>query len=155
MQDAGDPQKLGAKDQSALDLDAKKELASHTADVQTDAAKATTNLQMKTAEQAHGHAMEATNASNKHEQMMAKLGHPLQAAAPAAAGASPTTENEQASGKTAKRFSNPEEVRSAMQEAYDDGFIFVSSLKDGGGMTYRYLNPDRRELLITFAPEKS
>jgi len=158
MQDAGDPQKLGAADQVALETNAKKELVEHQADTAVDQAKQTANATMKVADQAHGHAMEAAKESNKHAQTMAKLGHPLQQAGGASPGGSvPASANQPAAqgpAATAKRFSKPAAVRQAMQEAYEEGFVFASSVNLDGEMSYRYLHPDRRELLITFAPEK-
>src|SRR5208282_4352244 len=85
MQDAGDPQKLGANDQNALDIKKATAVAEHAAQMEQDTAKVTTSLQMKTAEQAHGHAMESSKESNKHTQTMTKLGAPP-AQAPAAGG---------------------------------------------------------------------
>jgi len=155
MQDAGDPQKLGAKDQSDLDTAAKKELVEHAAATQVDAAKQTANTNMKVAEQAHGHAMEASAASNKHEQTMAKLGHPLPAAAPAAQASDGKQATPGAAALAAKRFTKPAAVQQAMREAYDEGFVFATSVNIDGEQTYRYLHPDRRVLLITFDPEKA
>jgi hypothetical protein len=76
-------------------------------------------------------------------------GGPPAAGAPAAPAAAPA-----ASGKktTTKRFAVPDEMRQAMHEAMVDGFVFVTALNDGGATSYRYLNPDQRELYLTFAP---
>lgn len=161
MQDAGDPQKLGAKDQLDMETDAKKDVLQHTSDLQVDAAKQTANVNMKVAAQAHGHAMESGQAANKHEQTMAKLGHPLQAAAPApaTAGAPASASQPAADGaggppaKTSKRFTTPVLVKAAMEEALEEGFQFITALNQHGATSYRYLHPDRRELLITFAPD--
>jgi len=153
MQDAGDPQKLGAKDQSDLDTAAKKELVEHQADTQVDAAKQTAGVNMKVAEQAHGHALAAAAVNNKHEQTMAKLGHPLQAAAPAQAAGSAATPDKQLE-PAAKRFTKPVPVREAMREAYEEGFVFASQVNIDGEQSYRYLHPDSRVLVITYAPAK-
>jgi HK97 family phage portal protein len=157
MQDAGDPQKLGASDQADLDTKSKQAVAEHAAQMTQETAQVAAKTNMKVAEQAHGHAIAAAQVSNKHEQTMAKLGHPPQAAAPtAAAPAKPGTPAAPAAapapGKTAKRFSNAPEVKEAMEAAMNEGFVFVTALNEEGATTYRYLNPDRRELLITFEP---
>ncbi len=159
MQDAGDPQKLGAADQADLDTKSKQAIAEHAAQMAQDTAKVTTNLQMKTAEQAHGHAMEASKESNKHVQTMTKLGH--LPAAPGAPGAPAASANQPAAAdaaapekKAVKRFVEVSDVQAAMQEAYDDDFIFVTAVNDVEGRSYRYANVDGRELVIVHEREK-
>ncbi len=158
MQDAGDPQKLGAADQAAIDTKKQTDIAEHAAQMAQDTAKVSTNLQMKTAEQSHGHAMEASKESNKHTQTMAKIAPPQSVVAQPAAGGPPAAGAPAAApapdGKktTTKRFAVPDEMRQAMHEAMADGFVFVTALNDGGATSYRYLNPDHRELYLTFAP---
>jgi hypothetical protein len=125
-----------------------------------DTAKVSTNLQMKTAEQAHGHAMEAAKVGNKHTQTMAKIAPQSVAAQPAAGGppaAGPPAASAPAadSKKTSKRFATPDEMRQAMHEAMADGFVFVTAINDGGATSYRYLKPDHSELLLTFAPAEN
>ncbi len=160
MQDAGDPQKLGAKDQSDLDTQSKKEVAEHAAQMAQETAAAATKNQMKTAEQTHGHMMEASALNNKHTVTMTKLGHtPNQPAvqnvsgqgAGAASQNEPAAQEPAAAGKkTAKRFSKLEDVKQAMQEAADEGFVFINAVKEGADVSYRYLNPDHSELTLVF-----
>jgi hypothetical protein len=159
MQDAGDPQKLGAADQAALDTKKATDVAEHAAQMAQDTAKVSTNLQMKTAEQSHGHAMEAAKVGNKHTQTMAKIAPQSVAAQPAAGGppaagaaAASAAASADNSKKTSKRFATPDEMRQAMHEAMADGFVFVTAINDGGATSYRYLKPDHSELLLTFAP---
>lgn len=161
MQDAGDPQKLGAEDQNQLDITKATAVAEHGAQMAQDTAKVTTNLQMKTAEQSHGHAMEALKEGNKHTQTMAKQGltpsgnkpgaGDAQSAAPGASKDQPAAAD-QAPAKAAKRFSSPEELRLCMQHAMDEGFVFASATKEAGSTLYRYLNPDHRELFLRWMP---
>lgn len=155
MQDAGDPQKLGAEDQNQLDIDKATAVAEHAAQMQQDTAKVTTNLQMKTAEQSHTHAMEASKESNKHTQTMAKIAPQSVAAPTAAPGGAPAATpppTPPAGGGKGKRYRNPETARNAMEEAMDAGFMFVSSQRVAGETSYRYLHPDRRELFIRYMP---
>ncbi len=158
MQDAGDPQKLGAADQADLDTKSKQAIAEHAAQMAQDTAKVTTNLQMKTAEQAHGHAMEASKESNKHVQTMTKLGHlpaaPGAPGAPAASANQPAADDPDAPVKSVKRFSEVSDVKTAMQAAYDDDFVFVTAINDAEGRSYRYANVDGRELVIVHEREK-
>lgn len=166
MQDAGDPQKLGAGDQSDLDTKKANDIAEHASQLQQDAAATQTKLQMKAAEQAHGHAMEAGAQSNKHVVTMTKLGHPPippgGAAPPAvgepaadAKGAAPTATpaGTPKGTKAAKRFTALTEVRMEMEAAMNAGFVFITAINEVGETTYRYLHPDKSELLITFVPE--
>jgi len=158
MQDAGDPQKLGASDQNQLDIQKATAVAEHAAQMQQDTAKVTTNLQMKTAEQAHGHAMEAAKESNKHTQTMTKLGALPSQNTPGAS-SSADAGNELAAGadnkapadkKVVKRFAKIEDVQRAMAEAYDEDFIFVTATNAAEGRSYRYANVDGRELYIIY-----
>jgi HK97 family phage portal protein len=154
MQDAGDPQKLGAEDQAAIDTKKATDIAEHGAQMAQETQEANAKVGMKVAAQTHGQMMEATAQSNKHEQTMAKLGHPLQAAAPAAS--TPASGTPPAvPPKPGKRFFKAVDARAAMVEARNDGFVFITALNDEGSIVYRYLHPDRRELLITFGPEKT
>jgi HK97 family phage portal protein len=162
MQDAGDPQKLGAADQAALDTKKATDVAEHAAQMAQDTAKVSTNLQMKTAEQSHGHAMEAAKVGNKHTQTMAKIAPQSVTAAPAAGGppaagapAAPAAASADNSKKTSKRFATPDEMRQAMHEAMAEGFVFITAINDGGATSYRYLKPDHSELLLTFAPAEN
>lgn len=162
MQDAGDPQKLGAKDQSDLDTQKAQDVAEHAAQMSQDTAKVTTNLQMKTAAQTHGHSMEASKESNKHTQTMAKLGHPLAPAAapgapaaPAASAAQPAAADAPpAKGKASKRYFHSEQMQEAMQDAYDDDFVFVNAANEGGDVSYRYVHTDGREMTLVFTQGK-
>ncbi|MFI5260808.1 MAG: phage portal protein [Candidatus Paceibacteria bacterium] len=158
MQDAGDPQKLGAADQADLDTKSKQAIAEHAAQMAQDTAKVTTNLQMKTAEQAHGHAMEASKESNKHTQTMTKLGHPpAMPGTPgvAASASQPAADDAAAPDKKAvKRFVEVSDVQDAMQEAFADDFVFVTAINDAEGRSYRYANVDGRELVIVHEREK-
>ena len=154
MQDAGDPQKLGAADQAAIDMKKATDVAEHAAQMAQDTAKVSTNLQMKTAEQSHSHAMEAAKVGNAHTQKMAKIAPQSAAAQPAAGGlpvaGAPTAPAADNSKKTSKRFSNPDDIMQAMHDAMTDGFVFVTAINDGGATSYRYLKPDHSELFITF-----
>ncbi len=152
MQDAGDPQKLGAEDQNQLDIDKATQVAEHAAQMQQDTAKVTNNLSMKAAEQSHGHSMEATKESNKHVQTMAKLGHPM--TPPAAPGTPVNPADSKKPAPDAKRFSKTAETKRAMEQAMEDGFVFVTTANTASGTSYRYIHPDRRELIITYAPTK-
>jgi HK97 family phage portal protein len=159
MQDAGDPQKLGATDQNELDIKKAQAVAEHAAQMQQDTAKVTTNLQMKAAEQSHGHAMEASKESNKHVQTMTKLGHPP--ATPGVPGAPAASANQPAAAdaapadkKATKRFVEVSDVQAAMQEAYNDDFVFVTAINSAEGRSYRYANVDGRELVIVHAREQ-
>jgi HK97 family phage portal protein len=161
MQDAGNPQKLGAAEQAALDTKKAQDIAEHGAQMQQDTADAATKNQLKLADQAHGHAMDAAKENHAHVQKMTKLGTSAAPVVPVAGGNQPASMNEPVADeagvspkKVAKRFAKSAEVQQAMQEAFDEGFIFVTALNDSGAMQYRYLHPDRRELIITFAPEK-
>jgi len=165
MQDAGDPQKLGAEDQNQLDIEKQTQVAEHAAQMQQDTAKVTTNLQMKAAEQAHGHAMDAATQSSKHAQAMGKMGLTASGnkpgagdAQPAAPGARPDAGTEPTppagGGKTTKRFSKAADTKRAMQQAMEDGFIFTKTLNQKDGTVYRYIHPDRRELNIAYSPNQ-
>jgi HK97 family phage portal protein len=156
MQDAGDPQKLGAEDQNQLDIDKATSVAEHAAQMQQETAAQTAKVNMKVAEQAHGHAMEAGAQSNKHIQTMAKLAPHSVTAQPAAtpgAPAGPAAPTAAAPAKTAKRCSKAAECRAAMQQALEDGFVFLTAVNDEGATSYRYAHPDHSELVITYAPE--
>lgn len=160
MQDAGDPQKLGASDQSDLETKKAITVAEHAAQMTQDSAKVTSNLQMKAADQAHGHAMAASKESNKHVQTMTKLGHPpVVPGAPAVGGGTPAASAAQPAApapdaaKTTKRFTAVDDVQAAMQECYDDDFIFVTATSSVEGRSYRYAHVDGRELLIVHARE--
>ena len=156
MQDAGDPQKLGAEDQAAIDTKKATDVAEHAAQMAQETAAAATKNQMKTAEQTHGHAMEAAKVGNVHAQKMAKLTpQSVAAAAPAAGapGAAPAAAAPPA--KQIKRFLNPTEVRSAMAEALSEGFFFISAATVGSEISYRYARPDHAELFIVHAPCKT
>lgn len=151
MQDAGDPQKLGAQDQSQLDIDKAIQVAEHAAQKEQEVARTNTNLQMKAAAQTHTHAMEASKASNKHTQTMAKIAPQSVTAQPAAqpgaaAGAPPQKEE--------KSFTTAGEVRDEMQRLLDEDFIFVSAMSVGGEMRYHYCHTDGRESIINFDTEK-
>jgi HK97 family phage portal protein len=162
MQDAGDPQKLGAADQNELDIQKATAVAEHGAQMEQNTAKVTTNLQMKTAQQAHEHSMEAMKEGNKHTmkegnkhtQVMAKQGLTPSGNKPGSDNTPtpPAGDNTPAAAKAAKRFSNPSEMRAAMQQAMDDGFVFTTAVKDAEGTLYRYLNPDHRELYLRWMP---
>jgi hypothetical protein len=155
MQDAGDPQKLGAQDQAAIDTKKATDIAEHGAQMAQDTAKAQTNLQMKAAEQSHGHAMEAAKVGNVHIQKMAKIAPQSVAAQPAAGGSpaaasanQPAAADVAAPAKKTKRSSDVAVIQAEMRAAQEDGFIFISSVREPEGVSYRYLNPDHRELYI-------
>lgn len=156
MQDAADPQKLGAQSQAKIDTKKATDVAEHAAQMQQETAAATAKIQMKSADQNHGHSMEASQQANKHAQTMAKLGHPLQQpGAPPAAAADGGKEDQQPPAgdqKKSKRFSNAEEMRAAMQDAMEKGFEFVSSVKDGNVTSYRYMHPSHEELYLVWGP---
>jgi HK97 family phage portal protein len=159
MQDAGDPQKLGAEDQAAIDTKKATDVAEHAAQMAQETTAAATKNQMKAAEQGHGHAMEAAKVNNVHTQKMAKLAPQRVAAAAPAAGApgdapaAPATAAPPA--KQIKRFLNHTEVRSAMAEALSEGFFFISAATIGSEISYRYARPDHAELFIVHAPCKT
>ena len=152
MQDAGDPQKLGAEDQAEIDTKKATDIAEHQAQMTQDTAKTQTNLQMKAAEQSHGHAMEAAKVGNAHTQKMAKIAPQSVAAQPAAGGAPVAASASQPEApvpsKQTKRSSDAAVIQAEMRAAQEDGFIFISSVREPEGMSYRYLNPDRSELYI-------
>jgi HK97 family phage portal protein len=158
MQDASDPQKLGAEDQNDLDIKKATVVAEHGAQMQQDTAKVTTNLQMKSAQQSHEHAMEAGDAAHKQTLQKAKAGimPPPTPGTPAAPGAPAAEPAAPAADKKQKRsLSNPTEVRQLMEELTDEGFVFVSQAKAvEGGTTYRYAHPDQREMYLTYKPGK-
>jgi HK97 family phage portal protein len=162
MQDAGDPQKLGAEDQAAIDTKKATDVADHAAQAAQETAKVQTNLQMKTAEQAHGHAMEAAKVGNAHTQKMAKIAPQSVSAKPAAAapGAPPAQADSSDAAsdkpqKTTKRFTDTAEIRAAMGDALEEGFMFVSAVNGVGEVSYRYMHPDHRELFIVHEAEVS
>jgi len=154
MQDAGDPQKLGAQDQAEIDTKKATDIAEHAAQMQQDTAAEAVKNQMKAAEQSHGHAMEAAKVGNAHTQKMAKIA-PQSVAAPPAAGGAPAaaSANQPAApaalpAKQVKRFLKPSEVRTAMDAALSEGFFFISAATAGSEISYRYARPDHAELFI-------
>jgi len=161
MQDAGDPQKLGAADQNDLDIQKAQAVAEHAAQMAQETAKSTAGVQMKQAEQSHTHTMAQTSLTQKHEQTMAKLGHPLQQPA-AAGGTQPAAGGAVAAAAPAaqpakpgnKRFFSFDETRAAMIALQDEGFVFINTVNQAGDISYRYLHPDRREQFIVYVPEK-
>jgi len=158
MQDAGDPQKLGAEDQNQLDIDKATSVAEHAAQMQQETTAQNAKVGMKVAEQAHGHAMQAAAVSNKHVQTMAKIAPQSVTAQPAAtapgAPAGPAAPAVAAPAKTAKRCTKATECRAAMEQALEDGFEFLTSVSEDGETSYRYAQPDRSELVIVYAPTK-
>ena len=156
MQDAGDPQKLGAEDQNALDIKKATAVAEHGAQMAQDTAKVTTNLQMKTAQQSHENALEASKTAHTQTLQKAKAGI-MPAPAPSAqqpVGDQTTQPAPTDDKKQTKRASGFEEVRGIMMQALEDGFVFASALNEGVSTTYRYLHPDHRELLVNYTPGK-
>jgi len=153
MQDAGDPQKLGAQDQADIDTKKATDIAEHQAQMAQDTAKTQTNLQMKAAEQSHGHAMEAAKVGNAHTQKMAKIAPQSAVSQPAAGGGNPPAAaanqpDAPVPAKQTKRSSDVVVIQAEMRAAQEDGFIFISSVREPEGVSYRYLNPDHSELYI-------
>jgi hypothetical protein len=105
--------------------------------------------------------MAQTSLTQKHEQTMAKLGHPLQQPA-AAGGTQPAAGGAVAAAAPAaqpakpgnKRFFSFDETRAAMIALQDEGFVFINTVNQAGDISYRYLHPDRREQFIVYVPEK-
>ena len=155
MQDAGDPQKLGAEDQNTLDIKKATAVAEHGAQMAQDTAKVTTNLQMKTAQQSHEHTMAQTKVSNSHELAKHKTGiaPPAAPGAPGAPGA-PAAGNDAGDqpGQAKRTITDFAEMRSAMETLMEDGFHFRKSEYDDelDGITYTYLHPDHRSVLLTY-----
>ena len=130
MQDAGDPQKLGAQDQAAIDTKKATDIAEHGAQMAQDTAKAQTNLQMKAAEQSHGHAMEAAKVGNVHIQKMAKIAPQSVAAQPAAGGSpaaasanQPAAADVAAPAKKTKRSSDVAVIQAEMGSSLSVQFV--------------------------------
>jgi hypothetical protein len=46
------------------------------------------------------------------------------------------------------------DCRAAMEQALEDGFVFLTAVNEEGATSYRYAHPDHSELVITYAPEK-
>jgi len=108
---------------------------------------------MKTAEQAHGHAMEAAKVGNAHTQKMAKIAPQSAVSQPAAGGGNPPAAaanqpDAPVPAKQTKRSSDVVVIQAEMRAAQEDGFIFISSVREPEGVSYRYLNPDHSELYI-------
>ena len=155
MQDAGDPQKLGAEDQNTLDIQKAQAVAEHAAQMTQDTAKVTTNLQMKTAAQTHEHTMAQSKVSNSHELAKAKAG--IQpAAAPGVTGPGSGLANAGAGvgdqpGQQKRTITDFAEMRATMEALSEEGFVFASAVRGTAGeMTYSYLHPDHRGMLLTY-----
>ena len=157
MQDAGDPQKLGAADQAAIDTKKATDVAEHAAQMAQDTAAEATKNQMKAAEQSHGHAMEAAKVGNAHTQKMAKIVPQSVAAQPSApaSGAPAPAVTPDAPTKAQKRCVNKQEVYDAMSTAAADGFVFISAATAEDEVSYRYAKPDRSELYIVHEVKKA
>src|SRR5208282_4688717 len=140
-------------DQNELDINKATAVAEHAAQMQQNTAKVTTNLQMKTAQQTHDHTLAQAKVSNTHELAKAKAGiqpptAPGASSSPAASTQQPVGDQPGQQKRTITEFA---EMRTATEELVEEGFVFAGTEKGTQGeVTYSYLHPDRRSVLVTY-----
>ena len=110
---------------------------------------------MKMSAQTHDQSLESN--AQAHKQTLQKHAAGIyQSKVPVPGDASATqpaaADAENGDAKKGKRFSNPYEMRSAMQSVMDDGYVFASSLCECDVTFYRYKHPTMPDILFIWEP---